>query len=300
MLFLAIMNKPQYQLNNVLASRARLGESPVWDATQKLLYWVDIYNYRVHQFNRATGHNSFFDVGDVVGCIGLAGANRLIMAQRDRLAFLNTQTGDITPIIQVEADKPNNRFNDGKCDPQGRFWFGSMSQEKSQASLYRYDPDNSLHLMETGLTVTNGMGWSSNGKTFYLTDSDQQKIFAYDFDSQSGKISNRRIFVDLTHESFFPDGLTVDSEGNIWSAMWEGGCVIRFDSTGKEVLRIRLPVKSPTNCTFAGEDLKLLYITTASVGLSQAEIDKSVSSGDLFEVQTDIVGLPSYHFQSSI
>ncbi|KYC38367.1 gluconolaconase [Scytonema hofmannii PCC 7110] len=292
------MNTPQYQPNNVLAARARLGESPVWDATQKLLYWVDIYNYRVHQFNPVTGQNSFFDVGDVVGCVALAGANRLIMAQRDRLAFLNTHTGEITPIIQVEADKPSNRFNDGKCDPQGRFWFGSMSQEKSQASLYRYDPDNSLHLMETGLTVSNGLGWSPNEKVFYLTDSEQQKIYAYDFDAPTGKISNRRIFVDLTKAPFFPDGLTVDSEGHIWSAMWEGGCVIRFDSTGKEILRVKFPVKSPTNCTFVGEDLKLLYITTASVGLSQAEIDKSVSSGDLFEVQTDIAGLPSYHFQS--
>ncbi|WP_460205212.1 SMP-30/gluconolactonase/LRE family protein [Scytonema sp. NUACC21] len=291
------MTPLQYKLNNVLAARARLGEGPLWDATQKLFYWVDIYNYRVNQFNPAIGQNSFFDVGDVVGCIALAGTNRLIMAQRHRLAFLNTQTGEVTPIIQVEADMPNNRFNDGKCDPQGRFWFGSMSSEKSQASLYRYNPDGSLQVMETGLTISNGLGWSPDNKTFYLTDSDQQKIYAYDFDAETGNISDRRIFVDLTHESFFPDGLTIDTEGHIWSAMWDGGCVIRFNPAGEETMRIQLPLKRPTNCTFGGEDLKSLYITTASVGLSQAEIDKSVCSGDLFEVQTDISGLPAYHFQ---
>jgi sugar lactone lactonase YvrE len=170
------------------------------------------------------------------------------------------------------------------------------SLEKPQASLYRYDTDGSLHLMETGLTISNGLGWSPDQKTFYLTDSPQQKIYAYDFDSVAGNISNHRIFVDLTHESFHPDGLTIDSEGYIWSAMWNGWCVIRFNPNGEEILRIKLPVQLPTSCTFGGEDLRTLYITTASVGLSQAEIEKSFYSGDLFALQTDITGLPNYSF----
>jgi sugar lactone lactonase YvrE len=288
---------PQYQLNNVLQARARLGEGPLWDSTHKLLYWVDIYNYRVHQFNPVTGQNLFFDVGDVVGCIAQAGANRLIMAQRHSLVFLNTETGEVTPIKQLEENLPDNRFNDGKCDPQGRFWFGSMSPGKTQGSLYRYDPDGSLHVMETGLTISNGLGWSPDEKTFYLNDSEQQKIYAYDFEAVTGNISNRRIFVDLTSESFYPDGLTIDSQGNIWSAMWDGWCVIRFNPAGEEILRVEIPVQRPTSCTFGGEDLKVLYITTASVGLSEAEIEKSFYSGDLFCLQTDVTGVPSYHFQ---
>ncbi|MEH2391712.1 MAG: SMP-30/gluconolactonase/LRE family protein [Nostoc sp.] len=292
------MNELQYPLQNVLEARARLGEGPIWDSSQNLLYWVDVYNHRVHQFHPATGKNSFFDVGDVVGAIATAGADRLIMALRDHLVFLNTHTGVVTPILEIEGNLPNNRFNDGKCDSQGRFWFGSMSSlEKPHASLYRYDNDGSLHVMETGLTVSNGLGWSPDEKTFYLTDSPHHKIYAYDFNSVTGNISNRRICVDLTNESFYPDGLTIDSEGHIWSAMWDGWCVIRFNTKGEEMLRLNLPVQLPTSCTFGGKDLQTLYITTASVGLSQAEIEKSFSSGDLFALQTDVTGLPTYGFQ---
>jgi len=286
----------KYQLINVLAARSRLGEGPVWDSTHGLLYWVDIYNYRVNQFNPTTGENRFFDVSDVVGSIAIAGQDRLIMAQRDKLAFLNLKTGEISPIIPVEADMPDNRFNDGKCDFQGRFWFGSMCPGKSQGSLYRYDPDGSLYLMETGLTIANGLGWSPDQKTFYLTDSAQQKIYAYNFEVETGQISERRIFVDLVGESFYPDGLTIDSEGNIWSAMWDGWCVIRFNPQGEEILRIPLPVQRPTSCTFGGQDLQTMYITTASVGLSEEEIQNSFYSGDLFAMQMDITGLPTYDF----
>jgi sugar lactone lactonase YvrE len=292
----AVMSSPQYPLKNVLEARARLGESPIWDSSHKLLYWVDIYNHRVHQFNPATGQNLFFDVGDVVGCIALAGGNRLIMAQRDRLAFLNTQTGVVTPIMQVEADMLDNRFNDGKCDPQGRFWFGSMSPGKCQGSLYRYDPDASLHVMETGLAISNGLGWSPDARTFYLTDSAVQKIYVYDFDAVTGNIRNCRVFVDLTGESFYPDGLAVDSEGYVWSAMWDGWCVIRYSPLGEEVLRVKLPVQRPTSCCFGGEDLRKLYITSASVGLSEEEIQKSFYSGDLFCLEMDVRGLGTNSF----
>ncbi|WP_414544344.1 SMP-30/gluconolactonase/LRE family protein [Nostoc sp. CCY0012] len=281
---------------NVLAARARLGEGPIWDSTQNLLYWVDIYNHRVHQFHPATGKDEFFDVGDVVGAIAKAGDNRFIMALRHQLVFLNTQTGEVTPIVEIEADLADNRFNDGKCDSQGRFWFGSMSSEKAQASLYRYDPDGSLHTMETGLTISNGLGWSPDQKTFYLTDSPQQTIYAYDFDLETGNIANRRAVVNLTHESFYPDGLTIDSEGYIWSAMWDGGCVIRFSPTGEEIWRLKMPVPLVTSCNFGGEDLRTLYITTASVGLQQEEIDKIYYSGDLFAFRAEVAGLPTYDF----
>jgi sugar lactone lactonase YvrE len=240
--------------------------------------------------------NLYFDVGDVVGSIALAGKDRLIMAQRDGLAFLNIQTGHVTPIIPVEAGIQDNRFNDGKCDPQGRFWFGSMcSSKKKQGSLYRYDPDGSIHLMETGLTIANGLGWSPDQKIFYLTDSAEKKIYAYNFELATGRIRDRYIFVDLVGESFYPDGLTIDSEGNVWSAMWDGWCVIRFNPKGEETLRIPLPVQRPTSCTFGGRDLDTLYITSASVGLSEEEIQKSFFSGDLFSLQTDVTGLPCDH-----
>lgn len=286
-------SSPTSSPQNVLHARARLGECPLWDANQQCLYWVDIYNHRVHRFDPATGADRIFNVEDVVGPIALASDHRLIIAQRDHIAYLDTKTGSLSVIRSVEADKPDNRFNDGKCDSRGRFWFGSLSETDGQANLYRYDPNGSLHVMETGLTISNGLGWSPDDTTFYLTDSPRQTIYAYDFDAESGHIRDRRIFVDLTHEAFFPDGLAVDVEGCVWSAMWDGWCVIRFDPQGEEMMRVDMPVQRPTCCVFGGKHLTDLYITTASVGLSEQEIQKSFYSGDLFCMPTDTRGIPA-------
>lgn len=293
------MNAAHYSPKNILEVRTRLGEGPCWHPDEQLLYWVDIYNHRVHQFNPATGRHQFFDVGEVVGCIAPAGTHRLIMAQRKRLAFLDTSNGQVTPILTIkqEENQPDTRLNDGKCDSSGRFWFGSMSTKGPNGRLYRYDPDGSLHVLETGLTISNGLGWSPDQKTFYLTDSPLQTIYAFDFNAESGNISNRRIFIDLIAESFYPDGLTVDEEGCIWSAMWDGWCIIRFDPSGKEMMRVKMPVQRPTCCTFGNADLSTLYITSASVGLSEAEIQNSFYSGDLFSLTTSISGLPTHHFR---
>ncbi|OUL20207.1 SMP-30/gluconolactonase/LRE family protein [Nostoc sp. 106C] len=290
------MNATQYSPKNIQQTRARLGEGPCWHQDEQLLYWLDIYNHRVHQFNPATAAHQFFDVGEVVGCIAPAGTNRLIMAQRNRLAFLDTSNGKVTPILTIEDNQADTRCNDGKCDAAGRFWFGSMSTNGPKGCLYRYDPNGSLHVLETGLTISNGLGWSPDNKTFYLTDSPLKTIYAFNFDFESGSISNRQVFIDLTAESFYPDGLTVDSEGCIWSAMWDGWCIIRFDSSGQEMMRVKIPVQRPTSCTFGNADLMTLFITTASVGLSEAEIQNSFYSGDLFSLPSTISGLPTYHF----
>lgn len=283
-------------LKNILEVRARLGEGPCWNQSEQLLYWVDIYNHRVHQYNPATGASKYFNVGEVVGCIAPAGTNRLIMAQRNRLAFLDTLHGQVTPIIDIEHNHHDMRFNDGKCDAAGRFWFGSMNPEEPKGRLYRYDPDGSLHTLLTGLTISNGLGWSPDEKTFYITDSPLKTIYAFDFDAKSGDISNCRVFIDLTTESFVPDGLTVDREGCIWSAMWDGWCIIRFDPSGKEIMRVKMPVARPTSCTFGNQDMTTLYITTASVGLSETEIQNSFYSGDLFTLATNTSGFPSHNF----
>jgi len=287
----------KYPVSNVLEARARLGEGPVWDDQTETLYWVDIYNHRVHQFSPSTGQDRVFKVGDVVSCVAVAGAQKLIMAMRHDLVYLDISTGEMTRILTVESNKPHNRFNEGKCDPQGRFWVGSMSlQERGQGTLYRYDPDGSLHPMETGTSISNGLGWSPDQRTFYFTDSPLKTIYAYDYEARTGDIRNRRVFADLTREPSYPDGLAVDSEGGVWSAQWDGGCILRFAPDGQEVLRVPLPVKRPTGCVFGGKDLKSLYVASASVGLSEQEIQESFYSGDLFCIQTDVMGLPSYRF----
>lgn len=288
------MNQPLKQpLNNVLDARARLGECPLWDETRQRLFWVDIYNHRVHQFDPATGEDRYFDTGDVVSAIALTGTQQLLLALRNHLALLDLETEAMTPLVHIDCAHPTEtRLNDGKCDPQGRFWIGSCSNLTGQAALYRYDPDGSLHLMEEGITISNGLGWSPDGSTFYLTDSAQHTIFAYDFDGSTGSIRNRRVLVDLHQETVEPDGLAVDAQGNLWSALWDGWAVACFAPNGVEIMRLQVPIPRPTSVAFGGSNRQDLYITTASVGLSQADIQQSYQSGDLFCLSTQSTGLP--------
>jgi sugar lactone lactonase YvrE len=235
----------------------------------------------------------------VVSAIVLAGSDRLLIALGDRIAFLSTVTGKVTPLYQAKFPHPNTRFNDGKCDARGRFWIGSISEAPGQAELYRYDPDGSLEVMETGLTISNGLGWSPEGATFYLTDSAQRKIYAYDFEVETGAISDRRILVDLSHEIVEPDGLAIDGQGNLWSALWNGWGIACFNAIGQEILRVKLPVQRPTSLTFGGTHLTDLYITSASVGLSQKEIQQGFHAGDLFRFATQFSGTPAQPFLGS-
>ncbi|MEM6521424.1 MAG: SMP-30/gluconolactonase/LRE family protein [Cyanobacteria bacterium P01_C01_bin.70] len=281
-------------VENVLSVRSRLAEGPLWDAQHQRLHWVDIYNRRVHTFDPAAQAASFIEIDTVVSGLFLMDREHLILAQENGLSQLHLTTQELVPIVAIEANRPDNRLNDVRCDCQGRLWIGTMNNhEQPQASLYRYDATGMLKPMATGLSIANGLGWSPDQTTFYLTDSPRQTIYAYRFDAASGEISDRRPLVDLTHESFYPDGLTIDAAGGIWSAMWNGGCVIRFAPDGQELLRVPLPVPLVTSCTFGGPDLTDLYITTASAGMTQAELKAHYQAGDLFRLTTDIKGLPA-------
>jgi sugar lactone lactonase YvrE len=277
-------------------ARARLGEGPVWDDRAQCLFWVDILNYRVHQFFPERGTDRVFEVGDLVGCLALTNANTLLLALRHRLARLDLGSGTIETLVEVEEGKENNKLNDGKPDAQGRFWFGSFSQNEGEAALYRYDPDGGLHVMQDDMTGSNGLGWSPDGRTFYLTDSGEKKIYAYDFEPSSGEIRDRRIFVDLSDRDPTPDGLSVDEEGCVWSAQFDGSGLLRFAPDGKEISRLELPVKRTTSCAFGGPERRHLYITTASVGLSEEEIEENFHSGDLFCAEIEVAGLPFHRF----
>lgn len=284
------------KVEQVLTARARLGECPVWDPERATLGWVDVYNHRVHQFDPARGLDRYVETGEVVAAIALTDSDRLLLALRDRLALLDLTTGKLEARCRIELGHPDTRLNDGKCDAQGRFWVGSISKNPGEAALYRYDPDGSLHVMETGLTISNGLGWSPDGGTFYLTDSPTKKIYAYRFDPESGSISDRRVLVDLGEEAVEPDGLTVDRAGHLWSALWNGWSVVCFDADGRELERQELPVQRPTSLTFGGAALTDLYVTSASVGLSQSEVQRGICAGDLFRISTGAAGLPTHRF----
>ena len=276
----------------MLRARARLGEGPVWDAAAEALLWVDIYDHRVHRFDPVTGVDTPFDVGETVGCVSPSTDGRWIVGLKGSVALLDPRTGRMETIAEIELDAETSRINDGACDPRGRFWFGTISKTEGGARLYRLDLDGRVETMETGLTVSNGLGWSPDGRTFHLTDSSAKVIHAYDFDVERGTISRQRTFVDLADEDGFPDGLAMDAEGGVWSARFDGGCVVRYAPDGRETRRIPLPVKRTTSCAFGGPALRDLYVTTASVGLSEDEIEENFDAGDLFRVRLDVAGLP--------
>jgi sugar lactone lactonase YvrE len=286
-------------VEDVLTARARLGECPVWDSERAVLAWVDVYNHRVHQFDPTTSRDHYFDTGEAVAAVALTDDHRLLLALRHRLALYDPQTDAIEELCRIDLGHPGTRLNDGKCDAQGRFWVGSSSANPGEAGLYRYDPDGSLHVMETGLTIANGLGWSPDGKTFYLTDSPKRIIYAYRFDPASGSITDRRVHVNLADEPVEPDGLAIDGAGHLWSALWDGWGLVCFDTDGHELERKQLPVQRPTSLTFGGALLTDLYVTSASVGLSQSEVQRGICAGDLFRIATDVRGLPTHRFRAA-
>jgi sugar lactone lactonase YvrE len=230
----------------------------------------------------------------------LRAAGGLILATRDGFAFWNEQQRALQYIVDPEADKPHNRFNDGAIDSRGRFWAGTMNTSgarQPEGSLYRLDPDGSLHTMETGIYISNGIGWSPDDTIMYYTDTPRDTIYAYDYDAASGAISNRRIFVQTAADQpGHPDGLTVDSEGYVWSAFWEGARIVRYTGSGQVDQVIQLPALRPTSCAFGGPNLDELYITSSGEAIPTDQQALYPFNGDLFRLKTDVKGLPMYRF----
>ena len=279
------------QAEQLLHLNNRLGEGPVWNVSERALYWVDIDGQCFYRYYPATGAQERFDVGQPIGVLRFRKSGGFVVALRDGLAFWDAQTQSLKLIANPEPGKPNARFNDGAVDRRGRFWAGTLAPGATSA-LYRLDPDLSVHTMETGITVSNGIGWSPDNRTMYYCDSRIRMIYAYDFDLASGTITNRRAFVHTLDGPSTPDGLTVDSEGFVWCARWGGWQVVRYDPTGKVEREIRLPVEYPTSCAFGGEALDELYITSAWTRLSEAQRKEQPAAGDIFRLKTNIKGLP--------
>lgn len=220
----------------------------------------------------------------------------LVLALRDGLAFWSAENKNLEIIANPEAGRENARFNDGRVDCQGRLWAGTLGEDSSSC-LYRLDPDGTVHIMESGITISNGIGWSPDDKTMYYTDSPLRLIYKYDFDSPSGEISNRREFIRIPADEGFPDGLAVDQEGFVWSAHWDGWRITRYDPDGKVERVIYTPVQRPTSCTFGGENLDQLYITSAWTGLGEIDRREQPWAGDLMRILTEFTGQPENEFR---
>jgi sugar lactone lactonase YvrE len=274
----------------ILSARDELGEGPLWNVAEQALYWVDIDGKRYHRLDPLKHVHRIVDVGEKVGVLAFRQKGGLVMATDHGFVFFDPEAGRLEHIADPELHKPQTQFNDGKVDRAGRFWAGTLG-DSFQNSLYRLDPDGSVHSMESGVDVSNGIGWSPDNQVMYFTDSTPAVIYAYDFDLGSGSIANRRVFVDRTGKKGVPDGLTVDAEGFIWSAVWDGWCVERYDPQGKLERTLQMPVQFPTSVAFGGRDLDELYVTSALVEIPVPERSSYPLAGGLFRIKGLIKGL---------
>lgn len=254
------------------------GEGPIW--WNGVLYYVDIEGKRVCRYYPETGEEDCWDVGRRVGTVVPRMNGGLVIAGDDGFFFLDEKTGVLTPIDDPEPDKPDNRFNDGKCSPDGRFFAGTISLVKKQgdAKLYRLDPDLSLHEAFSPVTNSNGIVWSVDGKTVYYIDTPRKEVLAFDY--LEGELVNPRPVVSTAHHEASPDGMTIDDSGNLWIAFCHGACVACFDPrTGEELRKIDLPCLETTACAFGGLGLTDLYVTT---GIHKTEVEEY--AGRLFRI----------------
>lgn len=281
-----------------LAAGADLGEAPSWDAEAHLLIWVDITAGVAHRFDPVTGRDEAFEIGQPVGAAVPTGAGRLALAVRDGFRLLDPETGRTEPLADLDATDPPTLVNDGKCDREGRFWAGTKDAEgrRPLGSLYRLDADRQLERVLTGVTISNGLGWSPDRRSMYYIDSATYGIDVLDFDPDIGAVSNRRRLVELPRGWGLPDGMTVDEEGFLWVAFWGGSAVRRISPEGHVTSVVEFPVTHVTSCAFGGEDLADLYVTSGRVGLSAGQLRQQPDAGGLFRLRPGVRGLPEHAF----
>jgi sugar lactone lactonase YvrE len=279
--------------------QAKLGESPTWDAHSRTVIWVDILGRRVHRYRPSDGsvRPSFPTDVDVGAAIPRRGGG-LVLALASGLALIDEGSQQITDIVAVEGDVRGNRMNDAKCDAAGRLWAGTMAYAKTKGagSLYRLDPNMQVTRVLEGLTISNGLGWSPDNRTMYFIDSAEGAVEAFDFELAAGTLTNRRRLIDVSPELGTPDGMTVDSEGGLWVAIWNGAAVHRYLPDGTLDRTVRLPCSLVTSCTFAGDLMDELYITTASHELTPAELSRQPGAGGLFSLHPGVRGVRSVPF----
>lgn len=277
-----------------------LGEGPVWVTKRKLVCWIDILNGLIHQYSPLHKKHTTIPVHQMIGTIAPCTNGNLVAALQNGFAFINRETGNIDMITDPEDHLPNNRFNDGKCDPAGRFWAGSMaiSEEKGAGSVYALYKNLKSIKKISGVTISNGMAWSSDGKTFYYIDTPTFEIVAYDYEIATGNISNKKTIIKIDEKEGNPDGMTIDRDGMLWVAHWDGWQLTRWNpATGEKLGSIRMPVAKVTSCTFGGEALDDLYITSARVGLTEKELEQQPLAGSLFVIKNcGYQGMPAFEF----
>ncbi len=281
----------------VWAVQAELGEGPVWWPEAESLLFVDIKAPAILSWKPGDITRRWAMPAEI-GAVVLRRGGGWLAALRSGLAFVSPSTGVIEHFAAPEADIPGNRFNDGKCDPKGRFWVASMddTMTKPTGRIWCLDGNLGLVAKDGGFIIGNGFGWNQEGRRMYFTDSENRTIHVYDYDPATGALGRRSIFATVSSDCGYPDGLCVDSEDHVWSAHWDGWRITRYRPDGSVARVIDFPVPRPTSLAFGGGNLDRLYVTSARIGLSAALLAKAPLSGGLFELDVGVCGRPEPRF----
>lgn len=290
----------------VLDARCGTGESPLWSPAEQALYWVDIPAGRLHRWDAASGQSRHWQAPEMLACVARAADGQGFIAGMETGLFrlgaqADTEALSATPIAAVQHGRRGMRFNDGRCDRQGRLWAGTMVMDMSAnlplGQLYRCDQARGLLPVLRGLTVPNGLGFSPDGRTMYLSDSHPsvQAIWAFDYDTDTGTPHNRRLFVDMRDHPGRPDGAAVDAEGCYWICGNDAGLVHRFTPAGRLDRSLAVPVKKPAMCAFGGPGLDTLYVT--SIRPEGIDLSDQPLAGGVFALHPGVSGLPEPHYQ---
>ncbi|MCX6431383.1 MAG: SMP-30/gluconolactonase/LRE family protein [Actinobacteria bacterium] len=274
--------------------RADIGEGPAWDDRENVLWFVDVTPGALYRLDPLTGEVESRLVGAPMGSAIPSREGGLILALEDGVHAYSWDDDASRLLVPVEAHDARIRMNDAKCDPHGRLWAGTMAYEFTPgvSTLYRFDRTGPTPV-ETGCTIANGMGWSPDTATMYFVDSPTSRIDIFDYDVETGAATDRRAWVTVEDGAGSPDGLTVDSEGCIWVALWGGGAVRRYAPDGKLIEVVDLPVRQVASACFGGPSLSDLYVTTAAYEMTPADIEREPLAGATFVVATDVAGSPT-------
>jgi sugar lactone lactonase YvrE len=282
------------QTELVFDAKATLGEGPAWDAKTQTLYWVDILQKKIYR-----EQDCLAELDSYIGCLSPSANGTLTLGLQRGLASLDVDSGIVQNLALI--DEPvTNRINDGKCDPAGRFLFGTMDMREKEASgsLYSFDGKKITRLLEN-IRISNGLAWSPDHKTFYYIDTPTREVKAFDYDVSTGQIANPRVAIRVLEALGYPDGMTSDTQGNLWIATWGGAQITKWNpNTGQLLEQIPVPALQTSSCVFGGKDMNELYITSARVGMSAADLKKYPLSGGLFKVVTNVEGMKTYVTQA--